>query len=144
MLSLGIYRVYSSSQEVNFLKILWLEKCPTDFGPVVFKGHVDDTSLLFQNMNQIEQFKHYLNLQHANIKFTSETEMNSSLSFLDSKIVREHNKFNTLVYRKPTFSGLFTKLQSFISNFANTPLFLHCYIGALKICSKFELFHQEI
>ena len=76
-------------------KILWLEKCPPEFRPVTYKRYVDDTSLLFQNINQIEKFKYYLNLQHANINYTSETEMNNLLSFLDIKIVRENNKFTT-------------------------------------------------
>ena len=38
----------------------------------------------------------------------SEIEMNNSLSFLDTRIVRENNKSITTVYRKPTFSGVLT------------------------------------
>ena len=89
-------------------------QCPPEFRPVIYKRYVDDTFLLFQNINQIEKFKYYLNLQHANIKVTYEIEMNNSLSFLDIKIVRESNKFTTSVYRKPTFSGVFTNFESFI------------------------------
>ena len=94
-------------------EILWFEKCPPEFRPVIYKRYVDNTFLLFQNINQIEKFKYYLNLQHANIKFTSEIEMNNSLSFLDIKIVRQNNKFTTSVYRKPTFSGVFTNFREF-------------------------------
>ena len=57
------------------------------------------------------KLKNYLNLQHANIKFTSEIEMNNSLSFLDIKIVREKSKFTTSVYRKTTCSGAFTNFE---------------------------------
>ena len=71
-------------------EILWLEKCRSKFRPTIYKKYVDDTLLLFQNINQIKNFKYYLNLQHANIKFTSEIEMNNSLSFLNIKIVREN------------------------------------------------------
>ena len=39
--------------------------------------------MTLQNINQTEKSKYYLNLQHANIKFTSEIDMNNSLSFLD-------------------------------------------------------------
>ena len=88
-------------------EIPWLEKCPSGFRPVIYKRNLDDTLLLYQNINQIKKFKYYLNLQHANIKFTSEIEMNNSLSFLDTKIVKENNKFSTSVSRKPTFSGVF-------------------------------------
>ena len=55
------------------------------------------------------------NKQHKNIAFTSEMEQNGSLSFLDIIISRENNKFVTSVYRKPTFSGVFTNFESFIS-----------------------------
>ena len=60
---------------------------------------VNDAFLLFQNTNQIEKFKYYLNLQHSNIKSTSET--NSSLLFLEIKVITEINKFTTSVYPKP-------------------------------------------
>ena len=84
--------------------------------PVIYKRYVDDTLLLFQNINQIQKFKYYLNLQHANIKFTSEIKINNLLSFLDINILRENNKFTASVYRKLTFSGLFTNFESFIPN----------------------------
>ena len=119
-------------------EILWLEKCPPEFRPVIYKRYVDDTFLLFQNINQIEKFKYYLNLQHANIKFTSETEMNNSLSFLDIKIVRENNKFTTSVYRKPTFSGVFTNFESFIPNSYKYALIFTLLHRAFKLCSNFE------
>ena len=35
-------------------KILWLEKCLPEFRPVIYSKHVDNTFLLFQNINQIE------------------------------------------------------------------------------------------
>ena len=66
---------------------------------------VNDAFLLFQNTNQIEKFKYYLNLQHSNMKSTSET--NSSLLFLEIKVIREINKFTTSVYPKPICSGVF-------------------------------------
>ena len=39
---------------------------------------------------------------------------NCSLSFLDIKISHENNKFVTPLYRKPTFSDIFTNFESFI------------------------------
>ena len=124
--------------------VLWLEKCPPEFRPVIYKRYVDDSFLLFQNINQVEKFTYYLNLQHANIKFTSEIQMNNSLSFLDIKIVRENNKFTNSVYRKPTFSGVFTNFESFIPNSYKYTLIFILLHRAFKLCSNFELFHQEI
>ena len=93
---------------LGFHEIIWFEKCTSEFRPVIYKRYVDDTFLLFQNINQIEKFKNYHNLQHANIKFISEIEMNYSLYFLDINIVRENNKLTTSVYRRLIFSGEFT------------------------------------
>ena len=59
-------------------------------------------------------------LHYAKIKYTSEIEMNISLSFLDIKIVRENNKFTTSVDHKPTFSGVFTNFESFILIYTDT------------------------
>ena len=44
----------------------------------------------------------------------SEIEENRSLSFLDTIINHENNKFVTSVYRKPTCSGVFTNFENFI------------------------------
>ena len=60
------------------------------------------------------KFKNYLNKQHKNIKLTSKIEENSSLSFLDITISRENNKFVNSVYRKATFSDVFTSFEGFI------------------------------
>ena len=35
-------------------EILWLEESQPEFRPVIYKRYVDDTFLLFQNINQIE------------------------------------------------------------------------------------------
>ena len=112
---------------------IWLQNCPSEFKPVIYRRYVDDTFLLFRSKHHIEKFRNYLNRQHKNIKFTSETENKNSISFLDIKVTRDNNKFMTSVYHKPTFSGankynlLFTLLHR-----------------ASKLCSNFESFHQEI
>ena len=45
-----------------------------------------------------------------------EIEENGSMSFLDIIITCENNKFVTSVYHKPTFSGVFTNFESFITD----------------------------
>ena len=52
--------------------------------------------------------------QHKNIKFTSKTENEGSIAFLDIKITSDNNKFMTSVYHKPTFSRVLTNFGSFI------------------------------
>ena len=69
--------------------------------------------------------------------------MNNLLSFLNIKIFQENNKFTTSVYCKPTFSGMFTNFESFVHDLYKHPLNFASLHRALKLCSYFELFHQE-
>ena len=36
------------------------------------------------------------------------------LSFLDVEVIREQGKFTTTIYRKPTFSGVYSNFESFL------------------------------
>ena len=115
--------------------------CP--FQSIFYRRFVDDAFLLFPTKNHVEKFKNYLNKQHKNIKYMSEIEENSSLSFLDITITHENNKFLTSVYRKHTFSGSFTKVESFIPEMHKRGLietFLH---RGFRLCSSYENFHRE-
>ena len=125
---------------------IWLQNCPSEFKPVIYRRYVDDTFLLFRSKHHIEKFRNYLNRQYknVNIKFTSETENENSISFLDIKITRDNNKFMTSVYRKPTFSGIFTNFESFIPKSYKYNLLFTLLHRAFKLCSNFERFHQEI
>ena len=89
-----------------------LSECPVEFLPSVCKRYVDDIFVTFNSYSQLLKFVDYMNHQHPNIKFTFEVEKND-FSFLDVKICRENNKFTTSVFRKPTFSGVFTNFDSF-------------------------------
>ena len=123
---------------------MWLENCPTQFKPVLYRIYVDNTFLLFRSTEHVEKLKKYLNRQHKNIAFTSEMEQNGSLSSLDIKISCEKNKSVTSVYRKPTFSGVFTNFESFISNCYKRSLIDTLLYRGFGLCSNMEKFHQEI
>ena len=122
----------------------WLKNCPCEFKPVIYKRYVDDTFLLFQSKDHIEKFRGYLNCQHPNIKFTSGIEENNSISFLDIKVSTVNNSFSTNIYRNVTFSGVFTNFESFIPISYKSNLIFTLLFRAFKLCSNFELFHQEI
>ena len=123
---------------------IWLQNCPSEFKPVIYRRYVDDTFLLFRSKHHIEKFRNYVNHQHKNIKFTSETENENSISFLDIKITRDNNKFMTSVYHQLTFSGVFTNFGSFIPKSYKYNLLFTLLHRASKLCSNFERFHQEI
>ena len=48
------------------------------------------------------------------MSFSMETEKENKLSFLDVEVIREQGKFATTVYRKPTFSGVYSNFESFL------------------------------
>ena len=123
---------------------IWLQNCPSEFKPVIYRRYVDDTFPFFRSKYHIEKFRNYLNRQHKNIKFTSETQKKNSMSFVDIKITRDNNKFLTSVYLKPTFSGVFTNFGSFILKSCKCNLLFALLHRAFKLFSNFERFHQEI
>ena len=123
---------------------IWLQNCPSEFKPVIYRRYVDDTFLLFRSKHHIEKFRNYLNRQHKNIKFTSETENENCISFLDIKITRENNKFMTSVYRKPTFSGVFTNLKVSSRSHINTTCCLPYYTGHLSVAQILNVFIRKL
>ena len=125
-------------------EVRWLSACPMDFKPVFYKRYVDDIFLLFSHRDQIEQFKAYMNMQHANIKFTSEVEIDNLLAFLDIKVIRSGVAFLTSVYRKPTFSGVYTNFNSFLPDIYKTGLVHTLMFRLFNICSNWQLIHSEI
>ena len=127
-----------------FHEQIWLDNCPVEFKHVIYRKFVDDTCLLLRSKKHIEKFRLYLNCQYPNNKFTSEIEENNSLSFLDIKINRDNNRFLTSVYSKPTFSGVFTNFDSYIPLSYKSGLISSLLYRAFKLCSNFEIFHQEI
>ena len=81
-----------------------------------------------------------MNTKHPNIRFTFETEDQNSFSFLDIKIIRNTEKkhFETSVYRKSTFSSVFTNFKSFIPRTYKIVVLFRCF----SICSSYEKFHE--
>ena len=76
-------------------------------------SYVDDTFSLFDSEATAATFLHYLNNRHPNINFTMELEENLEIQFLDVRIKRNLNNFTTTEHRKATFTGLYTKWDSF-------------------------------
>ena len=71
--------------------------------PSIWFRYVDDTFTLLDNINEANQFLHYLDSCHANIKFTVEFEENNTISFLDILNKRNKHVFSTSIYRKEDF-----------------------------------------
>ena len=122
---------------------LWLDNCPIQFKPVLYKRYMDDTFLLFKDPSHIDKFLNYLNNKHSNIKFTSEIEQNNSLPFLDILINKTDRGFTSSVYRKPTFTGLTMNFNSFTPFLYKINLIRTLIHRAYNICSSYFQLHEE-
>ena len=108
------------------------------------KRYVDDIFCLFKNSQHIQSFLVYLNSQHPNINFTFETEADDALPFLEVNVFRSESGFITSIYRKPTFSGIYTNYDSFIPDLYKRNLVSTLLFRAFKICSSWDLIHKEV
>ena len=103
----------------------WLEHFPLEYRPFYYRRYVNDIFVLFNSAEHLKRFYSYLNSRHLNISFTIENEKGNRMSFLDVDIIREKDKFTTSVYRKPTFSGIYTHFGSLLPSVVTK---LVCYI----------------
>ena len=82
--------------------------------------------------------------KHPNIEFTIEKETNNELPFLDVLINRDTDSFQTGMYRKATFTGMYMNWKSLAPRSYKIGL-IRCFLTtALRICSTEKLLREEI
>ena len=123
---------------------IWIKKCPKQFKPVFYNRYMDDTFLLFTSEDHVKKFYRYINSRHKNMSFTYETEHEGKLAFLDVRVTREEGSFLTSLYRKPTFSGLYSHYESFLPDTYKTGLIYTLLHRAFILCSTWDKFHEEV
>ena len=120
----------------------WPQNCPSDFKPSYYRQYVD-IFVLFTSPEHLEAFRNFLNGRHANMSFTIEHEKQNRISFLDVQIIREDKTFTTSVYRKPTFSGIYTHFDSFLpSTYKFGTIYTLAY-RCFRICSSWTKLYTE-
>ena len=98
------------------------------------------TRFVFLKMKNMLIFD--INNYHGNIKFTVEKEANNSLPFLD--IHKDATKFSTSLYRRPTFTGLYTDYSTLSPHKYKVNLISVLIFRAFNICSSYINFHNEL
>ena len=110
--------------------------------PSLYRRYVDDTFLVFNTRSDMLSFFKWMNKQHPSITFTKEEEQDNKLSFLDVLLTRTTDgSIVTSIYRKPTFSGLYMKWDSFVPKSYKKGLVNCLVFRAWKLCSSYVLFH---
>ena len=113
--------------------------------PNVWFRYVDDTFTLFRNKETAIKFLHYLNSRHDDIQFTIEFENNQQIPFLDVLVKRlQNNSFSTSIYRTKTFTGLYTKWDSFTPRKYKINLIRTLTYCCLRICSSSSLLQSAL
>ena len=122
----------------------WLEECPASFKPKYYRRYVDDIFVLFETAGQLNEFKNYLNSKHDNINFTSDIEKDGKLPFLDMLVDRSGGQMITSIYRKPTFTGVYSHFTSFLPSKYKFGLLTTLLFRYFSLSSTFELFQLEV
>ena len=122
---------------------IWLNCCPAQFKPVYYKRYVDDTFLLFRDEDHIKKFDKYLNSRHVNMRFTYQIESDKSLNFLDVFIQR-NDDFVTSIYRKPTFSGIYSHYDSYLPLTYKKGLISSLMFRIFHLSSNWSIIHDEM
>ena len=112
--------------------------------PIYYRRYIDDIFVLFKSRNHLIKFRDYLNKCHPNMKFSIEEEKNRKLSFLDVEVSRDRNKFSNTVYSKPTFSGIYTHVDSFLPTIYKCCMIYTLVFRCFSICSNWTNYHNEL
>ena len=122
----------------------WLQNCPSDFRPHYYQQYVDDIFVLFTSPKHLEAFCNFLNGRHANVSLTIEREKQNRMSFLDIAIIREDKTLTNSVYRKPTFSGVYTQFDSFLPCIYKFGTVHRLTYRCFQMCSSWTKLHNEL
>jgi hypothetical protein len=85
---------------------------------------------LFKNMECLQKFKQYMNI-HSKPTWTSRQRSNLTTHSLSLMFMcpGDNGSYNTSVYRKPRFSGVYTNFYSFKPTSYRPVLSIHCCIA---------------
>ena len=115
------------------------DKLSADNLPLLYKRFVDDTFSIFHCKDQAEDFAEKLNRMDPALRFTVELEEDGCLPFMDVQISRKDGVFERTVYRKPTFTGIYTRWDSFCPTSQKIGLMRSLTSRARRICSMSTL-----
>ena len=107
--------------------------------PEMYHRYMDDTFVVFSNEDECDLFLDSLNSLHPYLRFIFEEESSLALPLLDVLAKKSLFKFITYIYRKPTFTRQYLRLNSFSPRKRKTNLILTLTHRALAICSPERL-----
>ena len=108
------------------------------------KRYMDDSLSMNTTEEHSQEFLKILNSLHPALQYTCENESAGKFPFLDILIrkkqpIHELVEFTTSIYRKPTYTGQYTRWDSFSSRSQKVNLIKCLTTRALRICSTQHL-----
>ena len=122
-------RSFLGNAILSYYEKNWLNSCPQGFKPVFYRRYVDDIFLLFKSNDQLKYFQDFLNSCRIN---------------MSHQVIREQGKFTTTVYRKPTFSGVYSNFESFLPSVYKFGMVYTLVYRCFRISSNWTQFHTEL
>ena len=93
--------------------------------------------LVFLYVARQHNFFYFPNNQHSSLTFTMEEENDNMLPFFDVLVEKSSSSFIISIYKKPTFTGLYIRRDSFVLKSTKINLLIKCLTHrALVICSN--------
>ena len=123
----------------NIFLSFWEDRIPKEMWPRMYRRFVDDTFYVVDSRERALKFLDCLNRLHKALKFTMESEEEGQLPFLEVLVMKEVGKFATTIYSKPTFTGLYTRWDSYCATGQKIALLRSLTQRAKKICSPQHL-----
>ena len=104
--------------------------------------YIDDILLIYPQDLDLRSITDRLNNVEPSIKFIHELEYNSTVPFLDILLIRNINKLESKVYRKPTCKKDRLHFYSHHNNTTKRGIIIGFYLSPLYICSS-KYFNDE-
>ena len=98
--------------------------------------YINNILLIYPQDLSLHSITDRLNNVEPSIKFTYELEYNSTLPFLDILLIRNINKLEFKVYRKPTCKNNHIHFYSHYNNNTKKGIIIGFYLRAQHICSS--------
>ena len=93
----------------------------------------DNIFVLFKSNDYLKYFYEFLNSCHVNMFFSTKTERQNKFSFLNVEVIHEQGKFTSTIYRKLSFSGVYSNSESFWPSLYNFGLICTLVYRCLRI-----------
>ena len=110
--------------------------------PLLYKRFVDDTFSIFTSERESDQFLETLKRMHTALGFTREKEKDNTLPFMDVSVTRTDTGLSRSMYRNPTFTGLYTRWDSFCDMRQKINLVKSLTSWAVKICTPDKIIEE--